>query len=54
MLPDVALLEIFACYVNQVREEEKEDSLKIQACIWHMTVIVFEVPLGGEHQAYLG
>ena len=38
MLPDVALLEIFDYYVNQVQEEEEEDSLKIQA--WHTLVHV--------------
>ena len=39
MLPDVALLEIFECYVNQAREEEeKGDRLKIQA--WHTLVHV--------------
>ena len=38
MLPDVALLEIFGCYVNQVREEEEEDWPKIEA--WHTLVHV--------------
>ncbi|KAF8483097.1 hypothetical protein F5888DRAFT_1912654 [Russula emetica] len=40
MLPDVALLEIFDCYVNQAREEEEEegDPFKIQA--WHTLVHV--------------
>ena len=38
VLPDVALLETFDCYVNQVREGEEEDSLKIQA--WHTLVHV--------------
>jgi hypothetical protein len=37
VLPDVALLEIFDCYVNQVPEED-EDSLEIQA--WHTLVHV--------------
>jgi hypothetical protein len=46
MLPDVALLEIFDCYMNQAREEDDDDerseeedaSLKIQA--WHTLVHV--------------
>jgi hypothetical protein len=40
VLPDVALLEIFDCYVNQAREEEYEegDPFKIQA--WHTLVHV--------------
>jgi hypothetical protein len=43
MLPDVALLEIFDCYVNQARDEEEyyndhERSLRIQA--WHTLVHV--------------
>jgi hypothetical protein len=41
VLPDVVLLEIFDCYVNQAREEdddEEEDSLRIQA--WHTLVHV--------------
>ncbi|KAF8488327.1 hypothetical protein F5888DRAFT_1878580 [Russula emetica] len=40
ILPDVALLEIFDCYVNQAREEEEEeeDPFKIQA--WHTLVHV--------------
>jgi hypothetical protein len=44
MVPDVALLEIFDCYVNQARDEEEEDedddkrSLTIQA--WHTLVHV--------------
>jgi hypothetical protein len=41
ILPDIALLEIFDCYVNQAREEEKEDEegwLKIQA--WYTLVHV--------------
>ena len=40
MLPDVALLEIFGCYMNQAREEGEEegDPLKIQA--WHTLVHV--------------
>ncbi len=54
MLPDVALLGIFDCYVNQAREEEGEfderDWFKIRA--WHSLVhmcqkwrtIVFESP----------
>ena len=41
ILPDIALLEIFECYVNQAREEEDEEEegwLKIQA--WHTLVHV--------------
>jgi hypothetical protein len=38
MLPDVALLEIFDCYVNQAREEVRGESLRIQA--WHKLVHV--------------
>jgi hypothetical protein len=38
MLPDVALLEIFDCYVNQAREEEEGTWTKIQA--WHTLVHV--------------
>ena len=39
MLPDVALLKIFDCYVNRAREEEEYgDSLKIQE--WHKLVHV--------------
>jgi hypothetical protein len=41
VLPDVVLLEIFDCYVNQSREEEDEEEeswLKIQA--WHTLVHV--------------
>jgi hypothetical protein len=38
MLPDVALLEIFDCYVNQAREEVREESLRVQA--WHKLVHV--------------
>src|SRR5258708_6010690 len=37
VLPDVALLEIFVCYVDQVPEED-EDSLEIEA--WHTLVHV--------------
>jgi len=36
MLPDVPLLEIFDCYVNQAREE---DPFNIQA--WHTLVHVY-------------
>jgi hypothetical protein len=38
VLPDVALLKIFDCYVNQAREEEDDDSLTMHA--WHKLVHV--------------
>ena len=38
ILPDIALLEIFDCHVNQAREEEGRNFLKIQA--WHTLVHV--------------
>ena len=38
MLPDVALLKIFDCYVNQAREEERVKTHKIQE--WHTLVHV--------------
>ena len=34
MLPDVALLEIFDCYVNQAREEEGDDKRWVQIQAW--------------------
>src|SRR6266566_6801121 len=55
MLPDVALLEIFNCYVNQVREEDEEGDwppTKIQA--WHTLVHVCRtwrtIVLGSPHR----
>ena len=40
VLPDVALLEIFDCHLNQVREEGG-DNLEIQA--WHTLVHVCRI-----------
>ena len=44
MLPDVALLEIFDCYVNQAREEEKpyynDDQRSLTIHAWHTLVHV--------------
>ena len=37
VLPDVALLEIFDCYKNQVREEDGDD---VEAQAWHTLVHV--------------
>src|SRR5260221_4594566 len=37
VLPDVALLEIFDCYMNQVREEDGDD---VEAQAWHTLVHV--------------
>ena len=55
MLPDVALLKIFNCYVDQAREEEEEeyvDSRKIQE--WHKLVHVCRqwriIILGSPHR----
>src|SRR5229473_4140722 len=50
VLPDVALLEIFDCYMNKVREEDGDD---VEAQAWHTLVhvcrkwrsIVFGSPL---------
>jgi hypothetical protein len=40
MLPDVALLEIFDCYVNQVREEEEVEGDWFKIHTWHTVVHV--------------
>ena len=40
MLPDVALLEIFDCYVTQAREEGRDDERWLQIQAWHTLVHV--------------
>jgi hypothetical protein len=40
MLPDVALLEIFDCYVNQAREEEEVEGDWFKIHTWHTLVHV--------------
>ena len=40
VLPDVALLEIFDCYVTQAREEESHDERRLQVQAWHTLVHV--------------
>jgi hypothetical protein len=57
MLPDVALLEIFDCFVNQAREEEEEERDETEIEAWHTLVHVCRtwrtIVLGSPHRLAL-
>ena len=51
MLPEVALLRIFDCYVNQAREQEGREPDKIQE--WHTDYAGARVPTMAGHRPWV-